>query len=152
MKPRARDRYGAAVHEAGHVVVARVFGLKCRRMVAGIGDDDTKGKADIQRAAHLPVVDQIAVCAAGMVAQTMLDAPTHDIAGLGDEVLISNIVEAYEDETEREALRDAGFDKACETLERHRATIERLAMALAEQGELDEVAIERIIARHMDVA
>jgi hypothetical protein len=40
-----KERYGAAVHEAGHVVVARAFGLKTRKMVAGVGGDDTAGKA-----------------------------------------------------------------------------------------------------------
>jgi HD-GYP domain-containing protein (c-di-GMP phosphodiesterase class II) len=140
-----RDRYGAAVHEAGHVVVARTFGLRTRTMVAGVGGDDTAGRAEIEDASYLPVVDRIAVCAAGMQAQHMLGAATNEIAGFSDEVKIGNIVGDYDDD-EGEALRDAGFSKSWETLEAHRAAVERLAAALAEHGELDHETIERIIA------
>ena len=133
------------MHEAGHVVVARALGLKTRAMIAGIDGDDTKGKADIENSSHLSVVDRIAICAAGMQAQEMLDIATYEVAGLSDEVKIANIVEDYDDE-ERETLRDKGFTKAWEALEVHRSTVERLAAALAEVGELDHAAIERIIA------
>lgn len=114
-------------------------------MVAGIGSDDTAGRAEIEDGSHLPVIDRIAVCAAGMQAQHMLGAATNEIAGFSDEVKIRNLVDSYDD-AEREALRDAGFSKSWETLETHRAAVERLAAALAEEGDLDHEAIERIIA------
>ena len=139
-----RDRYGAAVHEAGHVVVARVCGVQTGAMIAGIGDDDAAGRAEIGDTSHLSVIDQIAICAAGMQAQRMLGAATHEVAGLSDEVRIYNILDDYEP-TEGEALRDAGFGKSRETLEAYRATVELLAAALAEQGELDHAAVEHII-------
>ena len=43
-------------------------------------------------------------------------------------------------------IRCAGYRRSHELLELHRATVERLPAALAEQGELDQNAIERIIA------
>src|SRR5674476_1052970 len=57
----SQDRYGAAVHEAGHVVVAWVLGLKTRKMAVGIDGDDAKGAAEIEEGLHLPLVDQIAI-------------------------------------------------------------------------------------------
>lgn len=122
---------------------SRAFGSKTRKMIAGINGDDTAGGADIENASHLAEVDRIAICAAGMLAQDMLDAATHEIAGLSDEVLL--IVADYDD-AEEEAIRDAGFSKSWETLETYRAAVERLAAALAEHGELDHDAIERILA------
>jgi hypothetical protein len=72
----SRDRYGAAVHEAGHVVVARALGLTTRKMIAGIDGDPTAGRAEIKDGSHLPVIDQIAICSAGADAQRLLDVPT----------------------------------------------------------------------------
>jgi hypothetical protein len=140
-----RDRYGAAVHEAGHVVVARAFGLKTRKMIAGINGDDTAGRAEIEDGSHLPAIDRIAICSAGVDAQRLLGAATNDIAGFGDMVKIGNIVEDY-DEAVVEDIRYAGYRRSHELLELHRATVECLAAALAEQGELDHDAIERILA------
>jgi hypothetical protein len=39
-------------------------------MVAGIDGDDTAGGADIENASHLPDVDRIPICAAGMLRRT----------------------------------------------------------------------------------
>jgi hypothetical protein len=79
-----QDRLGAAYHEAGHAVVATALGLTVARIEIAINGDDAKGAADIEDAARLPLVDQLAICAAGMEAQKMFEAPTHDIAGVGD--------------------------------------------------------------------
>jgi hypothetical protein len=139
------DRYGAAVHEAGHVIVARAFGLKTRRMVAGIDGDDTAGRAEIEDGSHLPVIDQVAICSAGMDAQRLLEAATNEVAGFSDMVKIGNIVDGH-DEAAAEDIRYAGYARSQELLELHRAVVERLAAALAEQGELDHDAIERILS------
>jgi len=133
------------VHEAGHVVVAWAFGLKTRAMAVGVNGDDSAGKAEIEDASHLPVVDQIAISSAGIDAQELLGAPTNEIAGFSDMVKIKNVVDEYEEE-EGEVLRYAGYRRSQELLELHRAVVERLAVALAEQGELEQIAIERIVA------
>ena len=56
----------AAHHEAGHVVVARFLGLTIRKIEI---EEDGSGRADISSGDHLPLVDQIAVCVAGIEAQ-----------------------------------------------------------------------------------
>ena len=52
-------------------------------MLTGIDGDNTAGGADIENASHLADVDRIAI-SAGMLAQDMLDAATHEIAGRSD--------------------------------------------------------------------
>ena len=137
------DRYGAAVHEAGHVVAAWALGLKTRRMAVGIAGDDAAGAAEIEESTHLPLVDQIAICSAGADAQRMLDAPTHEIAAFSDMVKIGNLVDDCAEDV-GEALRYAGYQRSKELLELHRAKIERLAEALAERMELGRVLINPI--------
>ena len=53
----------AAYHEAGHVVVAQFLGLTVREVEI---EEDGSGRADIRYAEHLPLVDQIAICVAGI--------------------------------------------------------------------------------------
>ena len=137
-----QDEYGAAVHEAGHVIVAWALGLKTRKMAVGIDGDDAAGAAEIEESSHLPLVDQIAICSAGADAQRMFNAPTHDVAAFSDMVKIHNLVD---DLAEDEALRYAGYRRSNELLELHRAKVERLAQALAESAELDQAAIEQIL-------
>jgi hypothetical protein len=132
------------------------MGLRCTRrvtsslrarseMVAGVNGDDTAGKAEIEDSSNLPVIDRIAICSAGVDAQRLLGAATNEIAGFGDMVKIRSIVEDY-DEAEAEAVRYAGYHRSEKLLELHRTAVERLAAALAEHGELDDHAIERILA------
>ena len=100
----SQDRYSAAVHEAGHVVVASALGLKTRKMAVGIGGDDAAGTAEIEESSHLPLVDQIAICSAGVDAQRMFDPPTHEVAAFSDMVKIANLVDDFA-EDKGEALR-----------------------------------------------
>jgi ATP-dependent Zn protease len=140
----SQNRYGAAVHEAGHVVVAWALGLKTRRMVIGINGDDAAGAAEIEESPHLPLVDQIAICSAGADVQRMLDAPMHDLGAIMDMNAIRELVEDYP-EDEGEALRYDGYRRSEELLALHRAKLERLAQVLAERTELDQAAIELIL-------
>ena len=61
----------AAYHEAGHVLVAR-FGVTVREVEIG---EDGSGGANISSAEYLPLVDQIAVCVAGIEAQENSQLP-----------------------------------------------------------------------------
>jgi ATP-dependent Zn protease len=140
----SQDRYSAAVHEAGHVVVAWALGLKTRKMAAGINGDDTAGAAEIDGSSHLPLVDQIAICSAGADAQCMLEAPIHELAWISDMDDIGNLVDDLA-EDEGDALRDAGYRRSKELLELHRAKVERLAQTLADRAELDRAEIEQIL-------
>jgi hypothetical protein len=139
------DRYGAAVHEAGHVVVAWTLGLKTRRVIIAIDGDDAAAAAEIEDSSHLPLVDQIAICSAGADAQRMLNAPIHDLGAFMDMNMIRELVEDLA-ETEGEALRYAGYRRSEKILERHRAKVEHLARELEAQTELDEDGIARILA------
>jgi ATP-dependent Zn protease len=70
------SRRAAAVHEAGHAVVAWAVGLKVQQLCIG---EDGKGASCIECSAHLPVLDQIAIAAAGMEAVELLNAPTWEL-------------------------------------------------------------------------
>ena len=139
-----QDRYSAAVHEAGHVVVAWVLGLKTRKVTVGTGGDDTAGAAEIAASTRLLLVDRIAICSAGADAQRMLDAPIHDFGAIMDMNEIRELVEGYPDD-EGEALRYEGYRRSKELLELHGAKVERFARILAERSELDGVEIEQIL-------
>ena len=141
---KSQDEYGAAVHEAGHVVVAWALGLKTRKMTAGIEGDAAAGAAEIEEGTYLPLADQIAICSAGADAQCMLDAPTHEIAAFSDMVRIGNLVDDLAAD-EGEALRYAGYRRSRELLELHRPKVERLAQALAERTELCQFEIGQIL-------
>ena len=77
-------------------MVAHALGLQVGEIVIAIGGDDAKGGTDIATdQQHLPVVDRIAVCVAGLEAQAFFHAPTHDHAGLAD---FGKVIEIIEDE------------------------------------------------------
>ena len=139
-----QDRYGAAVHEAGHAVVAWALGLKTREMAVGINGDGAAGEAEIDEGTHLPLVDRIAIYSAGADAQRMLDAPTNGIVATLDMDEIRKLIDDRA-EDEGKVLRYAGTLRSKELLELHRGKVERLAEALAERTELDQVAIEQIL-------
>ena len=67
MRIRGRPKISAvpAFHEAGHAIVASALGLVVDRVEIAIDGDDAKGEADIEHNPELPLVDQIAICAAG---------------------------------------------------------------------------------------
>jgi len=139
-----KDRYGAAVHEAGHVLVAWALGLKTRKAVVGIRGDDSAGEVQIEDARHLPLIDQIAICSAGGDAQRLVGAPTNEMSVFEDMVQIWELIENYP-EDEGEVHRDAGYKRLQKLLKLHRAKVELLATALAERSELDQSAIEQLL-------
>jgi ATP-dependent Zn protease len=140
-----QDRYSAAVHEAGHAVVAWALKVKTRWMAIGIKGDDAAGMARIDDNRHLPLVDQIAICAAGTDAQEMFDTLlSHDLCAIMDMNAIGELLDDLP-EDEREIHRHAGYRRSKELLELHRATVESLARVLAERAELNQVEIEQIL-------
>lgn len=140
-----RDQRGAAFHEAGHIVVAWSLGLAVGEAEIAIGGDDAKGTAEIQDAGHADLVDQLAVCAAGLEAQKLFDAPTHEGAGWGD---YGKMVELMRDLDEQEQLRmmHQGHGRASDLLSAHCAKVERLALALFDIKRLDADEIARLLA------
>jgi len=70
--------------------VARAFGLPVA--VLAIASDGS-GQSSIGCAAHLPIAERLAVCAAGMEAVELLGARTHLQAGFSDQGKIIDLLE-----------------------------------------------------------
>jgi hypothetical protein len=133
-----QDRVGAAYHEAGHAVVASALGLSVGRMEIAINGDDAKGAADIEieGALLLPLVDQLAICAAGMEAQEAFETPTHDLAGCDDVGRMLELLYDYEEAEQREFI-EAGHQRAHELIRLHSNTVVRVAQALLATGKVE---------------
>jgi hypothetical protein len=121
--------HDAAYHEAGHIVVARFLGLTVREVEI---EEDGSGRADISPGEHLPLVDQIAVCVAGIEAQELFNCPMHDHAALGDYrkvgVLLAGLTDA-----ESYECRQAGYLRALQILKSRLPEIEAVADQLLKQ-------------------
>ncbi len=135
-------RRGAAVHEAGHAIVAWTLGLKVRQVRIG---DDGSGASCIECSAHLPITDRIAVAEAGMAAVEILNAPEPlPQAGLSDAVEIGNLLDGYPDR-ERERLICEGRQRAGEILVSRKAVLVAFSTELARSGLLDATALTRFV-------
>lgn len=124
-----------AYHEAGHAVVALALGLRVARVE--IFAEDYSGGTDIADAHNLPLVDQIAVCVAGMNAEQLFDATaSHELASMGDHgkviELLGEIVEA-----EGDVLRDKGHQRAWDLLSEHADSVELIAARLVAERKID---------------
>jgi hypothetical protein len=87
------DRIGAAYHEAGHAVVFWVLGLPVAEIAIGIGGDDAAGATKIDGSdEHLTTFDRVVINEAGLEAQEIFNAPTHEHAGLADYTKIIDIL------------------------------------------------------------
>jgi ATP-dependent Zn protease len=139
-----RDQRGAAFHEAGHAVVASALGLAIGRIEIAIDGDDAKGEADIQDNSELCLIDQIAVCAAGLEAQRLFEAPTHEGAGWGDYGKMIELLEDLEDEESRQ-IRYDGHQRAHDLLVQHADKVERLANTLLEKRRLGQDELRNIL-------
>ena len=137
-------RRSAAIHEAGHAVVAWALGLRVRKL--GIGEEG-KGKSCIEDSQHLPILEQIAVAAAGMEAVDLLRAPTWGQAGMSDALKIMELLEPYPDEQERHRMEEDGHKRALEILTDRRALLSDLGEALARTGLLGETALAAFAQR-----
>src|SRR5262249_16504520 len=102
----------AAYHEAGHVVVAHFLGLTIGKIEI---EEDGSGRADISSAEHLPLVDQIALCVAGIEAQELFNCPMHEHAALGDYVKVSGLVAGLT-KTENNGQPQAGYLRGVDVL------------------------------------
>jgi hypothetical protein len=126
---KANDKLrGAAFHEAGHVIVARELGLPVGEIAIGI-DEEAKGRTDIGSAHHLPLIDQIALCVAGVVAQALFNWPAPSFVGADDYARVIELVDRMTDDKSLK-LRHAGYARARDILERRADEVERLAKQL----------------------
>jgi hypothetical protein len=70
----------AAVHEAGHAIVAWFFGLPLGAMRIDAGDSG--GETQIGCSDRLTLAEQIAVRCAGGIAQAIFECPGNEVAAL----------------------------------------------------------------------
>jgi len=123
----------AAFHEAGHVVVARFLGLTVREVEIG---EDGSGRANISSAERLPLVDQIAVCVAGIEAQEFFNCPVHEHAALGDYLKVRELMAGLSN-AESYEYRQAGYLRALQILKSRLPEIEELAHQLFHQRRVE---------------
>ena len=129
---------GTAVHEAGHAVVARYFGLKVIEIEIR---EDASGKIDMVGAIDaLPLIDRIAIHCAGQASRTVFKCRSHSLAVSADQVEISKLVEGLT-EDHRLEVRNAGYRRAIEIVKSNATEVERLASLLIEQRRINESTI-----------
>lgn len=143
---RDRDRRGAAYHEAGHAVVACALGLAVTRMEIGTDGKDGSGEVDVQDDEHLPLLDRLALCVAGLEAQEVFKAPTHDLAGWGDHQKVMDLVEDKDEEDGLQLRMDA-HQRAHDLLLLHEAKVHRVAKALLSHTKIDAEDAQRLLAQ-----
>jgi hypothetical protein len=73
-------RRGLAFHEAGHAVVAWYLGLQVGEIAIVDDPKDDSGTDIATEQEHLPEVDRLAVCLAGLEAESFFEAPTQEYA------------------------------------------------------------------------
>jgi hypothetical protein len=135
-------RRGTAIHEAGHAVVMWALGLTVSTIEIGIDADETKGRADLLTSdEHLPLIDRVAICYAGIEAQYVFDCPPHELAGMLDHAKVAELLEDIS-EPRAKQIREAGFDRARALVLMHKANLLRVAERLVENGKVttDEFA------------
>jgi ATP-dependent Zn protease len=138
------DRLGAAYHEAGHAVVASALGLTVARIEIAIGGDDAKGEANTEGASKLPLIDRIAILAAGIESQRLFKAPTHELSGHGDYGMMIGLLDGF-DESASLALIDEGHKRAYVLLQLHADKVKRIVSALMAHRKLERRAIMQLL-------
>jgi hypothetical protein len=134
------DPHSTAVHEAGHAVVAWSLGLPVHTIrVTYSNAKGWHGGTDTDKPDHLSLVEQIAICAAGGIAEEIFDCPTHELAFFSDGEQILHLLEAHQitEQGEGPALRQDGYNCARDRLETHRTKVGRLAERLVDWGCVD---------------
>ena len=110
-------------------MVAQFLGLTVREVEI---EEDGSGRADIRYAEHLPLVDQVAICVAGIQAQELFNCPLHQHAALGDYLKVRELVAGLTD-AESYEYRQAGYLRALQILKSRLLEIEERADQLVKQ-------------------
>jgi hypothetical protein len=84
---------------------------------------------------HLSEFDRIVISEAGLEAQEVFEAPTHDHAGLADYAKIIGILGDHSEE-ESLKIRTAARECACEIILANRTKVTMLAECLIENGRI----------------
>jgi hypothetical protein len=121
---------GTCFHEAGHAVVAAALGLEAGDLHVNA---DESGGAQIGCSDHLSLIDQVAVCYAGVEAQTIWHDLPEDLVEYTDVDKFFRLVKDLSDK-ERDAIHKAGCERANELLLKHGTVVVIVAHRLVQQG------------------
>jgi ATP-dependent Zn protease len=123
-----------AFHEAGHAVAAWSFGLSVKAV--RVSSSDASGGAEIGDADHLPLIEQVAICLAGIAAEDIFGFKTHELAAFSDYAKVLELIEAngISEVEQGLKLRNDGYDCAHSHLEIHKSRVVELAERLSEKG------------------
>jgi hypothetical protein len=144
----AADLWGIAYHEAGHAVVAWSFDLKVHNIYIREGDV-LQGKTCTDCAAHLPLVDQVAVLAAGIVATQVFERPLPVYFAQRDREQTLNLILSVLSGIELEQIdhhRKEGENRARDRLVKHKSKVIRLAECLFDVRHVDGPKFARLIS------
>jgi hypothetical protein len=59
-----------------------------------VSDEDASGSTRIGLSDHLPLIEQIAVCSAGIAAAEIFGHPIHELAGFKDHERITHLIDS----------------------------------------------------------
>jgi hypothetical protein len=104
-----------------------------------------KGEAKIADETSLPLIDRIAICAAGREAQRVFGAPANHLAGAMDEAKIIKLTKHLHEEARSAPLND-GYQRAHELIVAHKAKVDRIAENLAAIGSLSQAEIRALLS------
>ena len=115
-------------------MVALALGLH----VAGVEivDENNSGDTSVTPIDHLSLVDQVAICVAGINASKMFKAPIHEGAGRGDHAKLIELFKGIDEVTACE-LRQNGHQRAWDLLTDHTGTVETIAARLLAERKID---------------
>jgi hypothetical protein len=86
-------------------------------------------------AEHLPTIDRIAICYAGIEAQHVFDCPTHEGAGAGDQGKVVELLDGIP-EPRAYQMREAGYQRARTLILMHKVKLLRVAERRVQDGKV----------------
>jgi ATP-dependent Zn protease len=140
-----RYPHGTAYHEAGHAVVAWSLGVPVKAI--SVSADDASGGAEIGSAEHLLLMEQVAICSAGMAAAEVFGHSTHELAASCDRKRIMDLIKAHgvSEEARGPALRYEAYSFARDRLEAHRGKVVTLAELLVQRGRIEAAEVRLLL-------
>lgn len=138
----SKTKWSTAVHEVGHALVASYLGAKVRRIKVGINGDDWSGKTYIDPSSnnHLSLIDQLAICIAGLEAQELLKCdmpPPEAVGAAGDYGKVQTLFDDHDiAEAKRSELCAVTRRKVREILVSQLDRLKELAQKAADDGEV----------------
>jgi len=130
-----KARWSTSVHEAGHAIVLNHFGIRVRKILVGIDGDDCHGRTCNDPGPDLCLIDELAICVAGVEAQVLLECQQHHGGESNDYRKLEKIFEHFGTaESERDRLCALAENKAREILTSQIGRLKAIARKAAADG------------------